>query len=999
MSNSGGKLSDGIGGRRAGAVMADDASREGRSSQEGRSSRESRSSQEGLHRKRVVHRTTLLGSASREGSEGMRGYRPHTAGGLELERYSQHGVSDDEDDMVIDETPPENPALGYGEAVLRLRRRAPSWKTVCEAIHYEGPYWSKPQDVEKPFKFADKLWHIKSHDVAVLPPFVTSQALSLRASVDGGTWQRQLGAGQTVLAPIKRPPSRKKVESFLRKENRVKEKAAEQSLGAYGGRELEIDSAGRQHFAAAAVGEEDEDVDSQDTIGYGGTYAAIKDQLERPSSPKYDEAFLNTLVLPSQQQSSAWNNPHFTQLNRCTSNLRGKAQAGRLLTMSARSCVSYEGSDTSTEGAKTRQAKESDSGRKTTGAKERKGKIQGEEDQHQQEKTHSKVDNARHATRDEYELTILSIEVLAANRLNFRPDPQKDNVLAVCWAEFEMGAQPGVAARSRGVIALVSQESDTLGMPRDVNETKCLTEEDLFNAVEAMIVTKDPDMLVGFEVQQGSLGYLLQRAAFLSIDLNRKISRCPGHPSIFENRANIYDEQHSAGLKICGRELINVWRICRNEVKLPMYGYSTVCEKVLNRKEEHYTFQTLNAWYSGVQPSGGDPAGGKPWSARLRRKALCHVLRRAWNTIDLLEAMDMIVRTCELGRVFGIDFNSVISRGSQYRVESMMLRLAITQNYVLISPSSQQVKGQDPISCIPLVKEPDSAFYLDPVCVLDFRSLYPSVVIAKNICYSTCMGNLKGGDGKATLGVDITYKRERGILAAHLNGGSGFVSANGVAFVSATHREGILPRLLREILEARVMVKKVMKVAKDKKDNMLYRKLNARQFALKLIANVTYGYTSASASGRMPCIDIADSIVQTGREALETVIRLVNETREWGGEVVYGDTDSLFVKFEGKTVQEAFALGNQIVARVAKMFPSPMMLELEKVYFPCFMVAKKRYVGYKYESEHQMIPALDAKGIEMVICHTLISCMIWSLQQTFWFETDISICIPFIICS
>ena len=48
-------------------------------------------------------------------------------------------------------------------------------------------------------------------------------------------------------------------------------------------------------------------------------------------------------------------------------------------------------------------------------------------------------------------------------------------------------------------------------------------------------------------------------------------------------------------------------------------------------------------------------------------------------------------RTSELARVFGIDFFSVLSRGSQYRVESMLLRLAHTQNYLAISPGNQQV--------------------------------------------------------------------------------------------------------------------------------------------------------------------------------------------------------------------------------------------------------------------------------------------------------------------
>lgn len=56
---------------------------------------------------------------------------------------------------------------------------------------------------------------------------------------------------------------------------------------------------------------------------------------------------------------------------------------------------------------------------------------------------------------------------------------------------------------------------------------------------------------------------------------------------------------------------------------------------------------------------------------------------------------------------------------------------------------------------------------------------------------------------------------------------------------------------------------------------MLHRILNARQFGLKMIANVSYGYTSAGFSGRMPCAEIADAIVQSGRQTLENAIRMV----------------------------------------------------------------------------------------------------------------------------
>lgn len=81
-------------------------------------------------------------------------------------------------------------------------------------------------------------------------------------------------------------------------------------------------------------------------------------------------------------------------------------------------------------------------------------------------------------------------------------------------------------------------------------------------------------------------------------------------------------------------------------------------------------------------------------------------------------------------------------------------------------------------------------------------------------------------------------------------------------------RRGLLAKMLSEILDTRVMVKDSMKLDDNKS---FIRLQNNRQLALKYIANVTYGYTSASFSGRMPCAEIADSIVQTGRETLEKV--------------------------------------------------------------------------------------------------------------------------------
>lgn len=104
-------------------------------------------------------------------------------------------------------------------------------------------------------------------------------------------------------------------------------------------------------------------------------------------------------------------------------------------------------------------------------------------------------------------------------------------------------------------------------------------------------------------------------------------------------------------------------------------------------------------------------------------------------------------------------------------------------------------------------------------------------------------------------------------------------------YVKPEVRKGLLARMLTELLDTRVMVKQAMKGSKTDKvmrmssiltsittvTQALSRVLNARQLSLKYIANVTYGYTGATYSGRMPAVEIADSIVQSGRETLEKV--------------------------------------------------------------------------------------------------------------------------------
>lgn len=175
--------------------------------------------------------------------------------------------------------------------------------------------------------------------------------------------------------------------------------------------------------------------------------------------------------------------------------------------------------------------------------------------------------------------------------------------------------------------------------------------------------------------------------------------------------------------------------------------------------------------------------------------------------------------------------------------------------------------------------------------------------------------------------------------------------------------------MLEEILNTRIMVKNSIKehCKRSNPSKSLLKLLNARQLGLKLIANVTTGYTNANFSGRMPCIEIADAIISKGRETLMRAIELVNKNNhKWGGRVIYGDTDSLFVLFENTSREEAFRKGQEIVEAVTNDNPYPIKLKFEKVYQPCLLQSKKRYVGFMYESKDQAEPVLEAKGIELI---------------------------------
>ena len=94
----------------------------------------------------------------------------------------------------------------------------------------------------------------------------------------------------------------------------------------------------------------------------------------------------------------------------------------------------------------------------------------------------------------------------------------------------------------------------------------------------------------------------------------------------------------------------------------------------------------------------------------------------------------------------------------------------------------------------------------------------------------------------------------------------------------------------------------------------------------------------------------------------------------------------MFVLLKERSVEDAFRIGNEIAFEITAMNPSPVVLKMEKVYHPCFLFTKKRYVGYSYESPKQSEPIFDAKGIETVrrdTCRAVSKTMEKSLRLFF----------------
>lgn len=330
-----------------------------------------------------------------------------------------------------------------------------------------------------------------------------------------------------------------------------------------------------------------------------------------------------------------------------------------------------------------------------------------------------------------------------------------------------------------------------------------------------------------------------------------------------------------------------------------------------------------------------------------RRRLAVYCLKDAYLPQRLLEKLMMTYNYIEMARVTGVPISFLLARGQSIKVLSQILRKA--QQRGLLVPNLPRLAGagDDGVAYEgATVLDAKAGFYEAPIATLDFASLYPSIMMAHNLCYCTLVPKAVAASFAPA---DVTR------------------TPSGDVFVKPHLASGILPEILTELLGARKRAKADLKKATDPFERAV---LDGRQLALKVSANSVYGFTGA-VIGKLPCLEISASVTAYGRQMIEQTARMVHEkfTKANGyaadAEVVYGDTDSVMVNFRTDTVAEAMRLGSEAAEAITATFQRPISLEFEKVYFPYLLISKKRYAGL-YWTKPEKYDKMDTKGIETV---------------------------------
>ena len=351
----------------------------------------------------------------------------------------------------------------------------------------------------------------------------------------------------------------------------------------------------------------------------------------------------------------------------------------------------------------------------------------------------------------------------------------------------------------------------------------------------------------------------------------------------------------------------------------------------------------------------------------------------------LNKARTMVIEILQFASVFGIVPEWVYFRGQQVRFISQLLRKVrgIEQVPILLNVPPEGFVGAFHFGKFEgaTVNEPIKGFFKKPVIVVDWASLYPSIMRGHNLCHSTHITRERIPEFVRT-GWEIvppsTEAKTKRVIVEHDIG-----DGKKTYFVHSEVKRGILPTILEELATkrktAKTMYKTTMRMYKEEGDETLketHRILasvyDGQQLALKVAMNSIYGACGAGDTGKFPNLDISATVTAEGREAMVIKKKILPQQFPTIT-IVYGDTDSIMMTFDDVSgIAEAGVRGKEVADFVTNFFRDKlslptMVMEFEKAFLPYLQEGKKRYAGNKFEpgvDDEMVAKGIDCKGIE-----------------------------------
>jgi DNA polymerase delta subunit 1 len=524
-------------------------------------------------------------------------------------------------------------------------------------------------------------------------------------------------------------------------------------------------------------------------------------------------------------------------------------------------------------------------------------------------------------------LRILSFDIECAGRKGVFPEANQDPVIQIANVVTRYGEKKPFV---RNVFCL-----DTTSSIVNTQVLEFEREEDLLIKWRDFLEEVDPDLIIGYNICNFDFPYLLDRANHLKVRGFDRWTRLPSVRSEAKSASFSSKQMGNRETKATntnGRLQLDLLQLVQRDHQLRSYTLNSVCAQFLGEQKEDVHHTMITELFNGTPES--------------RRRLAVYCLKDAYLPQRLMDKLSCLENYTEMARVTGVPFNYLLARGQQVKFVSQLFRKALEQKLVIPNLTTQ---GGDEQYEGATVIEPTRGYYDVPIATLDFASLYPSIIQAHNLCYTTLLN--KAAVQSLNLVKDEDY----------------IVTPNGDMFCTMKQRKGLLTQILEELLTARKQAKRELAVETDPFKKAV---LNGRQLALKISANSVYGLTGATV-GKLPCLPIASSTTSYGRQMIEKTKDEVQKKYtiangySHDAQVIYGDTDSVMVKFGVDDLPTAMKLGEEAAAYVSSKFIKPIKLEFEKVYFPYLLINKKRYAGL-YWTNPDKYDKMDTKGIETV---------------------------------